>query len=252
MEDSDGSIQEAFESVFPKRRKRRRIRVAEARAILVQEETNRLVDMDQFVQEGLARAPERGIDFIDEIDKIAGKHQGAGPEVSREGVQRDLLPILEGSNVTTKHGVVKTDHILFIGAGAFHQNDPSDMIPEFQGRFPIRVELSPLTEGDFIRILTEPQNALIKQYQALLRTEGVEVVFLSEAIDRIAAIAAEVNEATENIGARRLHTVLTTLLEDLLFDAPETVAGTVTIDVAMVEARLAPIAGNKDLSRFIL
>jgi ATP-dependent HslUV protease ATP-binding subunit HslU len=246
------NLAEAFDSLLPHRRKRRRAEVAQARAILTQEETEKLIDMDQAISEGLERVQENGIIFIDEIDKIAGSHAGTGPEVSREGVQRDLLPIIEGSTVTTKYGMVKTDHILFIAAGAFHESRPSDLIPELQGRLPIRVELSPLTEEDFVRILLEPQNALIKQYKALLETEGVEVEFRAEAVRRIAGIAASVNEETENIGARRLHTVLTTLLEDLLFDAPDTASRTVIIDEEMVERRLRPIAGSKDLSRFIL
>jgi len=246
------NLAEAFDSILPHRRKRRRMEIGKARQVLIQEETEKLIDMDHVVTEGLERVQESGIIFIDEIDKIAGRHDGTGPEVSREGVQRDLLPIIEGSTVATKYGMVKTDHILFIAAGAFHESRPSDLIPELQGRLPIRVELSPLSEDDFVRILLEPQNALIKQYQALLATEGVEARFTPEAIRRVAAIAAKVNEETENIGARRLHTVLTTLLEDLLFDAADAGGGTVIIDEAMVERRLRPIAGSKDLSRFIL
>ena len=252
VEELDVQFAEAFESMLPRRRKRRKMRVGDARGALVQDETARLIDMDQVIAEGLERVQASGILFIDEIDKIAGTHAGVGPEVSREGVQRDLLPIVEGSNVSTKYGMVKTDHILFIAAGAFHQNDPSDLIPELQGRFPIRVELSSLSEEDFVRILTEPRNALLKQYQALLATEGVTVEFVPAAIRRLAQMAAKVNETTENIGARRLHTVLTTLLEDLLFDVPEGARGSVIVDEEMVERRLQPILGNKDLSRFIL
>jgi ATP-dependent HslUV protease ATP-binding subunit HslU len=252
VEELDVQFAEAFESMLPRRRKRRKMRVGDARGALVQDETGRLIDMDQVIAEGIERVQTSGILFIDEIDKVAGVHAGAGPEVSREGVQRDLLPIIEGSNVSTKYGMVKTDHILFIAAGAFHQNDPTDLIPELQGRFPIRVELSSLTEDDFVRILTEPRNALIRQYQALLATEGVSVEFVPGAIRRIAEMAAQVNETTENIGARRLHTVLTTLLEDLLFEVPERGRGSVVIDAETVEARLRPILGDRDLSRFIL
>jgi ATP-dependent HslUV protease ATP-binding subunit HslU len=252
MEDLDMHLGEAIESLLPRRTKRRKMRIPEARGILLQEETERLIDMDQVVAEGIERAQQHGIVFIDEIDKVVGGHGGSGPDVSREGVQRDLLPIVEGSNVTTKYGMIKTDHILFLAAGAFHEHQPSDLIPELQGRFPIRVELSALTEDDFVRILTEPRNALLKQYQALLATEGVEVVFTPDAVRRIAAIAARVNDTTENIGARRLHTVLTTLLEELLFETPERGAGRVLIDGEMVDRRLEPILRDKDLSRFIL
>ncbi|MBD3161612.1 MAG: ATP-dependent protease ATPase subunit HslU [Candidatus Eisenbacteria bacterium] len=252
VEELDQQFTEAFDSMVPRKKKRRRVPIREARELLVAQETARLVDPDRVTTEGLERVQTSGILFIDEIDKVAGSHAGQGPEVSREGVQRDLLPIVEGSNVTTKYGMVKTEHILFIAAGAFHQNDPSDLIPELQGRFPIRVELSSLTTGDFVRILQEPRNALLKQYQALLATEGVEVAFQEAAIEKIAEIAAEVNEAAENIGARRLHTVLTTLLEDLLFEVPERGTGRVEIDPGTVETKLRPIVGDKDLSRFIL
>jgi ATP-dependent HslUV protease ATP-binding subunit HslU len=252
IEDLEGPLSEVLESMLPKRTRMRKLRISEARTVLLQEETSRLIDMDQVVAEGLDRVQQHGILFIDEIDKIVGGRSGAGPDVSREGVQRDLLPLVEGSTVTTKYGMVKTDHILFIAAGAFHQSQPSDLIPELQGRFPIRVELSALTEDDFVRILSEPRNALLKQYQALLMTEGVEVLFTTDAIRKIAEIAARVNDSSENIGARRLHTVLTTLLEELLFDAPEMKDARVTVDGAMVESRLAPILRDKDLSRFIL
>jgi ATP-dependent HslUV protease ATP-binding subunit HslU len=252
FDELDAGLAEAFESILPRKRKRRRMRIGEAREVLLQEETERLIDPDQVVADGLERVQHHGIIFIDEIDKIAGSHAGSGPEVSRQGVQRDLLPILEGSTVATRHGMVRTDHILFIAAGAFHQNDPSELIPELQGRLPIRVELQPLSEADFVRILTEPKNALLKQYRALLATDGVDVEFDPSAVRRIAAIARDVNEMTENIGARRLHTVLTTLLEELLFEAPGGVTGRVTITEERVEERLRPILGNKDLSRFIL
>ncbi len=252
MEDLDVHLADAFESILPRRKKRRRMVIGEARAVLMQEETARLIDMDQVIAEGLERVQQHGILFIDEIDKIAGTHAGVGPEVSREGVQRDLLPIVEGSNVTTKYGMVKTDHILFIAAGAFHQAQPADLIPELQGRFPIRVELSSLNEEDFVRILTEPKNALLKQYQALLAADGVQVVFTTAAVRGIAAIASQVNEASENIGARRLHTVLTTLLEEILFETPEHGVAMIEIDEEKVERRLRPILKNKDLSRFIL
>jgi ATP-dependent HslUV protease ATP-binding subunit HslU len=252
LDEIDIGLVEAFESILPRKRRKRRMSVGEAREALLQEETERLIDTDQVAAEGLDLAQQHGIIFIDEIDKIAGTHAGSGPEVSRQGVQRDLLPILEGSSVTTRYGMVRTDHMLFIAAGAFHENKPSELIPELQGRLPIRVELSPLSEEDFVRILTEPRNALLKQYRALLQTEGVEVDFEPAAIARIAGIAREVNDAMENIGARRLHTVLTTLLEDLLFEAPDGITGRVTITGERVEERLRPILGNKDLSRFIL
>jgi len=208
--------------------------------------------MAEVEQEAITRVEQSGIVFIDELDKIAGKERSTGPDVSREGVQRDILPIVEGSTVTTKYGPVKTDHILFIAAGAFHVSKPSDLIPELQGRFPIRVELDSLTKEDFKRILCEPENALIKQYTALLATEGIELVFTPDAIDEIAAIASEVNEETENIGARRLHTVMEKLLEDISFDAPDLSWKNATIDREYVREKLGDIVGNKDLSRFIL
>ncbi len=245
-------LPEPFESLFHGKKRKRRVSVAEAREILTQEETNKLIDMDKVIEIALERVQNSGIIFIDEIDKIAGEHPGSGPDVSRQGVQRDLLPIVEGSSVHTRYGMVKTDHILFIAAGAFHTAKPSDLIPELQGRFPIRVELSPLSEDDFVRILTEPKNALLKQYSALLSTEGVTLRFTDEAIKAIARIATEVNEATENIGARRLHTVLTTLLEDVLFEVPEAGLEEVVIDEGAVESKLRGVLEDKDLSRYIL
>ncbi len=222
LDDMGINLQELFGNVMPKKMKKRKMSVAEARVVLTQEEANKLIDMDAVIKEAIARVQDYGIVFIDEIDKIAAGSKGqGGPDVSREGVQRDLLPIVEGSNVTTKYGMVKTDHILFIASGAFHVAKPSDLIPEMQGRFPIRVELNSLTEEDFVKILTQPQNALLKQYSALLKSEGIDIEFDEKGTLEIAKIAAEVNEQVENIGARRLHTILTTLLEDILFDAPD-------------------------------
>jgi ATP-dependent HslUV protease ATP-binding subunit HslU len=225
--------------------------VKEAMEFITGQEVSRLVDMDKVTQEARHRVENAGIVFVDELDKIAGREGGRGPDVSREGVQRDLLPIVEGTTVNTKFGPVNTDHILFIGAGAFHVSKPADLIPELQGRFPIREELSPLTRDDFIRILTEPKNALIKQYQALLATEGIDLVFAEDAIGEIAAIAQYINEHTENIGARRLHTVLEKLLEDISF-ASEDMSGTVTVDGSYVKERLEPLMSREDLSRYIL
>ena len=227
--------------------------VSEARKLLTQEEAQKLIDMDEVTQEAVFRAEQSGIIFIDEIDKIASKNSGgSSADVSREGVQRDILPIVEGSTVTTKYGFVKTDHVLFIAAGAFHMSKPSDLIPELQGRFPIRVELTKLTTDDFVKILVEPDNALIKQYIALLATEGIQIEFSDEAITRIAEVAFEVNQNTDNIGARRLHTILEKLLEDLSFEAPEITMEKVTITPQYVEDKLGVISRNKDLSRFIL
>ncbi|RFM25100.1 MAG: ATP-dependent protease ATPase subunit HslU [Candidatus Thermochlorobacter aerophilum] len=254
MEDIGGMVQDLIGGL-PKKRKKRRVTVAEARTLLEQEEIQKLIDMDAVIKEAIRRVEETGIVFIDEIDKIAstGGTSGRGPDVSREGVQRDLLPIVEGSNVMTKYGMVRTDHILFIASGAFHVSKPSDLIPELQGRFPIRVELKSLTESDFVKILTQPENALIKQYTALLKTEGVELEFSEDGIRAIARMAAEVNESVENIGARRLHTIMTTLLEDLMFDVPEHVPSKkVVITKEMVESRLSKIAKDRDLSRYIL
>ena len=253
MEGMDMNISEMLQDVLPKRSKRRTVSVAEARRILFQEELDRLVDMDEVVNEALDRTEETGIIFLDEIDKVAGQRGGAGPDVSREGVQRDLLPIVEGSNVQTKYGFVRTDHILFIAAGAFHVAKPSDLVPELQGRFPIRVELNSLGAPEFARILREPRNALVRQYRALVETEGAEVDFTDDGIEEIARIAADLNDRMENIGARRLRTVLTTLLEDLLFDLPDEGRGeTVVVTAEFVRERLDRIASDDDLSRYIL
>jgi ATP-dependent HslUV protease ATP-binding subunit HslU len=238
--------------MFPKGTKRRRLKVPEAMEILAQEEAQDLVDMDKVIKDAIARVEQSGIIFLDEIDKIAGKNGTQGPDVSREGVQRDLLPIVEGSTVTTKYGPAKTDHILFIASGAFHTVKPSDLIPEMQGRFPIRVELKSLGQAEFVRILTEPRNALLLQYMALLRTEGVDVVFEDDAVDDIARIAEEVNNKTENIGARRLHTLMERLLEDILFDAPDMKEKRMIIDRNYVEDKLKDIKDDEDLSRYIL
>jgi ATP-dependent HslUV protease ATP-binding subunit HslU len=248
------NLQDVFGNLLPKKTKRRKVTVADARVILTNEEAQKLIDQDAAVKEALQRVENSGIVFLDEIDKIAGsRSQAGGPDVSREGVQRDLLPIVEGSNVMTKYGIVKTDHVLFIASGAFHVAKPSDLIPELQGRFPIRVELSSLSEEDFIKILTLPQNALLKQYAALLETEGVHLEFREDGIQEIARIAGEVNDQVENIGARRLHTILTTLLEDTLYLAPDEVpAGTIVIDRDRVQSRLAGIVRNRDLSKYIL
>ncbi|WP_196591820.1 ATP-dependent protease ATPase subunit HslU [Pectinatus frisingensis] len=252
MEDITNNLQDMLGSMFPKKRKKTKVTIQTARKIFEQEEAQKLVDMEEVAKEGVKNAENDGIIFLDEIDKIAVKGAAAGPDVSREGVQRDILPIVEGSTVVTKYGPVKTEHVLFIAAGAFHMAKPSDLIPELQGRFPIRVELTSLTHEDFKRILTEPANALIKQYAALLKTEGIDIHFTDEAIDHLAKIACDVNAQTENIGARRLHTIMEKLLEDLSFDAPEMVAGTVNIDKAYIDDKLGNIIANRDLSRFIL
>ncbi len=252
VEEMGFNFQDLLGGMMPKKVKKRKMTVAEARDFLTQEEAQKLIDMDDVIKQAIIRVENSGIVFLDEIDKVAGGKSGAGPDVSREGVQRDLLPVVEGTNVITKYGMVKTDHILFIASGAFHVSKPSDLIPELQGRFPIRVELDSLTEDDFVRILTEPKNALIKQYQALLSTEGVALHFTQGAIREIAKIAFEVNERTENIGARRLHTVLTTLLEDILFDVPDVKEAEITIDKKRVQETLDAIVANEDLSRYIL
>jgi len=247
------NMQEMFGQLLPKRTKKRKLPVKEARKVLTQDEANKLIDMDDVIQESIRRAEQSGIIFIDEIDKIASPSRGgSGPDVSREGVQRDILPIVEGSTVVTKYGPVKTDYVLFVAAGAFHIAKPADLIPELQGRFPIRVELNDLTMDDFVRILTEPQNALTKQYTALLETEGIRIEFSEEAIRELAAIAADVNRNTENIGARRLHTILEKLLEDLSFEAPELNLDHITITPEYVRDKVGDIAQNRDLSQYIL
>ncbi|OWA33883.1 HslU--HslV peptidase ATPase subunit [Saccharibacillus sp. O16] len=250
--DQMGNIQEMLGSFMPKRTKRRKLPIREARKALIQEEAAKLIDMDDVNQEAVRRAEQSGIIFIDEIDKVAGSGRGHGPDVSREGVQRDILPIVEGSTIMTKYGPVKTDYVLFIAAGAFHVSKPSDLIPELQGRFPIRVELESLTLEDFIAILTEPQNALTKQYVDLLKTENIEIGFSEDAIREIASIAASVNQNTENIGARRLHTILEKLLEDLSFEAPELNLEQMVITPEYVREKLADIAKDRDLSQYIL
>lgn len=253
MEQMGMNMQDALSGLMPKKRKKRKLTVREARKVLTNEEAQKLIDMDEVTQEAVFRAEQSGIIFIDEIDKIASKnHGGSSADVSREGVQRDILPVVEGSTVVTKYGSVKTDHVLFMAAGAFHIAKPSDLIPELQGRFPIRVELTKLTVDDFFKILIEPDNALIKQYQALLATEGIQIEFSDDAIRKIAEVAFEVNQNTDNIGARRLHTILEKLLEDLSFEAPEISMEKVTITPQYVEEKLGAISKNKDLSQFIL
>ncbi len=252
MEEMGINIQELFGGMLPKRNKPRTVTVSDARRLITAEEVDKLLDMDAVVTEALRRTEQLGIIFLDEIDKIAASEPGHGPDVSREGVQRDILPVIEGTRIATKYGPVRTDHILFIAAGAFHVAKPSDMIPELQGRFPIRVELDALETNDFIRILTEPKNALIKQYTALLAAEGVELQFDKSAIREVAQFAAKINERTENIGARRLHTVMTTLLEEILFKVPSKTISEVKVTRKMVRERLADLAEDEDLSRYIL
>ncbi len=252
VEEMDINIKDMMSNFFGQTKKKRKVTVAEAFDYLVQEEENRLIDMDQVTRSATERAEQMGIIFIDEIDKVAGRESGHGPDVSREGVQRDMLPIVEGTTVNTRYGMVRTDHILFIAAGAFHVTKPSDLIPELQGRFPIRVELSTLSEADFVRILTEPKNALIKQYTALLETEGLRLQFTDDAVATLANFAAVVNEQTENIGARRLHTIMERVLDDISFEAPEMKKKTVKIDAAYVSKQLTEIVKNQDLSRYIL
>jgi ATP-dependent HslUV protease ATP-binding subunit HslU len=254
LEEMGVNLQDMFGGLLPRKMKRRRVTIAEARVLLSQEEAQKLIDQEAAVREAVHRVENSGIVFLDEIDKIAGSRgQTAGPDVSREGVQRDLLPIVEGSSVMTKYGMVKTDHILFIASGAFNVSKPSDLIPELQGRFPIRVELSSLTQDDFVKILTLPENALIKQYAALLETDGIHLEWHEDGIREIARIAGEVNDQVENIGARRLHTILTTLLEDILFQAPDSIpSATILVDSALVQSRLAAIVRNRDLSKYIL
>jgi ATP-dependent HslUV protease ATP-binding subunit HslU len=252
IEEMDINLKDVLPGLFAGRTRKRKMRVGEAIDYLVQEEEQKLVDMDQVTRTAIERVERSGIIFLDEVDKIAGREGGHGPDVSREGVQRDILPIVEGTTVNTRYGFVRTDHILFIAAGAFHVSKPSDLIPELQGRFPIRVELKSLTEADFIRILKEPKNALIKQYQALLDTEGIKLTFTEDALEEIAHFAARVNESTENIGARRLHTILEKLLEDVSFDGPDLKKKNVKVDVGYVRKQLADIVKDQDLSRYIL
>lgn len=252
LEDLEINLKEMLGNFLPEKAKRKKVKVPEALLIIQQEEANKLIDMDKVTKEAVDRVEQSGIVFVDEIDKIASRGHAHGPDVSREGVQRDLLPIVEGTTVTTKYGPVKTEHILFIAAGAFHMSKPSDLIPELQGRFPIRVELDALGKDEFIRILTEPYNALTKQYKALLATEDVMIEFTENSVDEIADIAAHVNEKTENIGARRLHTVLEKLLEDISFEAPEKKNGELVIDKKYVREKLSEIVKDEDLSRYIL
>ncbi len=252
MEEMGMDLQGMLGNMMPRRTKRRNVTVAEAKEILAKEEAEKLIDSDDVVREAIERAEQHGIIFVDELDKIAGKEKGAGPDVSREGVQRDILPIIEGSTVVTKYGPVRTNHVLFIAAGAFHMSKPSDLIPELQGRLPIRVELTSLTEEDFVRILSEPQNALTKQYAAMLETEGVHVEFTDDGVEAIASIAVQVNSRTENIGARRLHTVMEHLFEEISFIAPDIQPASVRITRQYVEERLLSIVKNEDLSRYIL
>ena len=252
MEEMGASIQEILPGLFGPRMKKRKMKVPDALDYLTEEEEERLIDMDQITKEALDRVERNGIIFLDEIDKIAGREGGTGPDVSREGVQRDILPIVEGTTVNTRYGFVRTDHILFIAAGAFHVSKPSDLIPELQGRFPIRVELQSLTHADLVRILKEPKNALTKQYIALLDTEGIKLKFSEDAIDEMAKLATEVNQSTENIGARRLHTILEKVLEEISFEGPDLKKKKVTIDAAYVRKQLASIVKDQDLSRYIL
>lgn len=252
IEEMGNNIQDMISNILPKKPKKRKVTVANARKIFTQEEAQKLIDMDEVISAGTKLAEDSGIIFLDEIDKVAGRSNSSGPDVSREGVQRDILPIVEGSTVVTKYGPIKTDHILFIAAGAFHVSKPSDLIPELQGRFPIRVELTNLSKENFKQILTEPANALLKQYRSLLATEGVKIEFTEDAIDELAQIACDVNEQTENIGARRLHTILEKLLEDLAFEAPDLEIKDIEINRAYVQSKLSHIVVNQDLSHFIL
>jgi ATP-dependent HslUV protease ATP-binding subunit HslU len=252
MEEMDINIKEMFGNIFPKKKKQRKVKVLEALGLLAQEEAQKLIDMDLVIKQAIERIEQSGIIFLDEIDKIAGRESTYGPDVSREGVQRDILPIVEGTTVTTKYGMVKTDHILFIAAGAFHVSKPADLIPELQGRFPIRVELDSLGKADFIRILTEPENALIKQYTALMDTESVKLEFKEDAIAEISEMAALINDRTENIGARRLYTMMEKLLDEISFDAPEMGGKSMEIDAKYVREKLKDFVEDEDLSRYIL
>jgi ATP-dependent HslUV protease ATP-binding subunit HslU len=252
IEEMDINLKDVIPGLFGPRTKKRNMRVSDALEYLIQEEEQKLIDMDQVTRVALERVERNGIIFLDEIDKIAGREGGHGPDVSREGVQRDILPIVEGTTVNTRHGFVRTDHILFVAAGAFHVSKPSDLIPELQGRFPIRVELKSLSEADFIRILKEPKSALVKQYTALLETEGIKLSFSEDAVTEIAKIAAQVNQSAENIGARRLHTIMEKLLEEISFEGPDLKKKTVRIDAAYVQKQLAEIVKDQDLSRYIL
>jgi ATP-dependent HslUV protease ATP-binding subunit HslU len=252
VEEMDINVKEMLPNLFGQRTKKRKVKVSEALEYLIQEEEQRLIDMEQVTRTAIDRVENSGIVFLDEIDKIAGRESGHGPDVSREGVQRDILPIVEGTTVSTRYGMVRTDHILFIAAGAFHVTKPSDLIPELQGRFPIRVELDSLTMEDFVRILTEPKSALVKQYTALLETEGVKLEFDPQSLQEVARFAFRVNEDTENIGARRLHTIMERLLDEISFDAPERKGEHIIIDAAYVDKMLAAIVKNQDLSRYIL
>ena len=252
IEEMGLNIQDLFGGMAPQKHKKRKMPVSEAREVLIAEEVQKLIEMEKVVDEAVRRVEESGIVFLDEIDKIAGSRDAVGPDVSREGVQRDILPVVEGTNVVTKYGMIKTDHVLFIASGAFHVSKPSDLIHELQGRFPIRVELESLSRKDFVRILTEPENALVKQYTALLATEGVKIEFTDEAIEAIAKTAADVNEHTENIGARRLHTVMSLLLEDVLYRLPDKDLKAVKITPKEVRQRLQHIVEDQDLSKYIL
>ncbi|HOK44397.1 MAG TPA: ATP-dependent protease ATPase subunit HslU [Bryobacteraceae bacterium] len=252
IEEMDINLKDVLPGIFGPRTRKRRMRVAEAMEYVIQEEEQKLIDMDQVTRVALERVERSGIIFLDEIDKIAGRESGHGPDVSREGVQRDILPIVEGTTVNTRHGFVRTDHILFIAAGAFHVSKPSDLIPELQGRFPIRVELKSLTQEDFIRILKEPKNALVKQYSALLETEGIKLTFTEDALEEVARLAAYVNETTENIGARRLHTIMEKVLEEISFEGPDLKKKNIKIDAAYVRQQLADVVKDQDLTRYIL
>ncbi len=252
MEEMDVNLKDVLPGLFGQRTRKRKMRVSEAMDYLVQEEEQKLIDMDQVTRVALERVERSGIIFLDEVDKIAGRESGHGPDVSREGVQRDILPIVEGTTVNTRHGFVRTDHILFVAAGAFHVSKPSDLIPELQGRFPIRVELKSLSEEDFIRILREPKNALMKQYIALLETEGIKLTFTEDALEEVARFAAQVNDSSENIGARRLHTIMEKLLEEISFQGPDLKKKTIRIDAAYVRKQLAEIVKDQDLTRYIL